>query len=159
MSLVRSTSLKTFLTGAGAGAAATLPMSGVLLASQRLGFLGKLPPEKITEAALDTAHVPRDESTEDALSTLAHFGYGAGCGALFAAVARRGWTPLRSTLAGALFGTAVWFVSYEGWIPSVGILPPAHRDDRGRQGTMLLAHWVFGGVLGALLSSPRATRR
>lgn len=151
--------LRTLLAGASAGAAATVPMSAVLFAAQRAGFIGKLPPEKITEAALDAIDLPREEPTEDALTTVSHFAYGAGCGVLFAALERGRLRPPAATLAGALFGTAVWFLSYEGWVPAAGVMPPAHRDDRGRQGTMLVAHWIFGGALGALLSLTRRRRR
>jgi hypothetical protein len=45
----------------------------------------------------------------------------------------------------------VWLAGYEGWLPMMGILPPAHRDDRGRVGTMVAAHLVFGAALGFVL--------
>ena len=34
---------------------------------------------------------------------------------------------------------------------SLGILPPPERDQPGRPATMLLAHWVYGATLGAVV--------
>jgi hypothetical protein len=53
-------------------------------------------------------------------------------------------------LQGVAFGSGVWLVSYMGWVPWLQIMPPAHEDRPGRPQTMLAAHWVYGGVLGAL---------
>ncbi len=140
------------LRGMGGGTVATVAMSAVMLAAQKAGFMGKLPPEKITEAALDTLHVDRKESTENALTTVAHFAYGIGCGGLF------GWLHAKTTsahlspeLKGVTFASVVWLVSYFGWVPALGIMPRPQRDQRGRPTSMLVAHWVFGGVLGFLM--------
>lgn len=137
--------------GAGAGVAATGAMSVALFAAQRAGLLHKLPPEQITEAALDTLDVDRSEEAEDALSTVNHFAYGAACGALFGLALPHARRLPAAPLVGALFGVAVWAVSYAGWIPKLGIMPPPTQDDPRRQGSMLGAHLVFGGVLGWLL--------
>lgn len=137
--------------GAGAGVAATGAMSVAMLAAQRAGLLHKLPPENITEAALDTLDVDRSEGAEDALSTSAHFAFGATCGALFGLAIPFARRLAPSPLVGALFGAAVWAVSYAGWVPALGILPPPTKDDPRRQGSMFGAHLVFGGVLGWLL--------
>ena len=63
----------------------------------------------------------------------------------------------RLAARGALFGLLVWGVSYLGWVPAAKILPPAHRDRRDRQVTMVIAHLVFGASLGLLLkgAAPR----
>lgn len=138
--------------GAGNGLLATLPMSGVMLAAQRAGRMGRLPPGRITDAAVDAAgaeETPRP--ARRALATAAHLAFGAGAGALYA-----WWTGRRGRRGGALhgagFGTLVWLGSYAGWVPALGILPPPHRDRPGRQPAMLVAHWVYGAVLGARLS-------
>jgi len=59
-------------------------------------------------------------------------------------------------LAGAAYGLAVWFASYEGWVPKLGALPHAHRDRWDRQAMMIGAHVAFGAVLGAIAARPRA---
>lgn len=141
------------------GSLATLPMSAFMLLAQRMGSMGKQPPERITEAAMDAAgadHVP--EPLEKAASALLHFAFGGVAGAAFSAWARRParWTrhllrrrrPTRAALEGAAFGSMVWAASYMGWVPALGIMPPAHRDRPGRPSSMIVAHWIYGAALG-----------
>lgn len=141
------------LRGGVAGAAATLPMSLLMLAAQKAGLMGKQPPEKITEAALDeAADEPVDEAVDepvqDALAVVNHFAFGAAAGALFGIVRREEMPALAQGIA---FGLAVWTVSYKGWVPAFNIMPPPQQDRRGRPASMIAAHIVFGGVLGALV--------
>jgi hypothetical protein len=144
------------LAGAAAGTVATVAMSGVMLAAQRAGWMGKQPPRRIVEASLDAAGARRSETTDRALALAAHLGYGAVGGAVFAPLVRRA----RGVPAlGIAFALAVWAGSYFGWVPALGIMPPAHRDHPGRQPAMVLAHVVYGGVLGWLVRRVRPTRR
>ncbi len=142
--------------GATAGALATVPMSAVMLGAQRLGLMGKQPPQKITDAALDEigVHPPRKE--RELLAIVAHFGFGAAAGAAFSLVRPGRPTLLRSALEGAVFGTAVWAASYVGTLPKLGIMPPPSEDRPGRPATMVVAHWVFGAVLGMVVSARRS---
>jgi hypothetical protein len=142
--------------GIGAGAAATLAMSGLMLGAQRAGLMRKQPPEKITEKFLDELHVQRSESEENAWSTIAHFGFGMASGGLFGALRGR-LLRAHPVGEGVLFGTLVWAASYCGWIPALAIMPPPTRDRPGRSITMLAAHIVFGAVLGGL--TPRTPAR
>jgi hypothetical protein len=147
------------------GVLATVPMSAFMLLAQRLGAMGQQPPEKITDASLHAAgadHVPAP--LEKAATALFHFAFGGAAGAAFSAWARR---PARvgrrsrrarravrrrdlprTALAGAAFGSLVWAASYMGWVPALGIMPPAHRDRPGRPASMLVAHWIYGVTLG-----------
>jgi hypothetical protein len=135
-----------------AGAVATAAMSGVMRAAQAMGLLGKLPPRKITDRALDAAGAEEAPRPARSLAaTLAHVGFGVGCAALYALVHRRVRRILPAPLAGAAFGTLVWAASYAGWIPALGIMPPPNEDSPGRAATMVAAHWVYGGVMGAVL--------
>ncbi|GGK97107.1 hypothetical protein Sme01_35470 [Sphaerisporangium melleum] len=82
------------------------------------------------------------------LGALAHFAFGAGCGGLFAlALARR--EP--RVAAGVAYGLAIWAVSYQGWVPGLGIMPPVHRDRPGRQAIMAAGHVVYGTALALAL--------
>lgn len=143
------------LVGAGAGAAATLPMSAVMLLFQRLGWMGQQPPARIVDAALDEAEVPATRRERTVLSVIAHLAFGAGAGALFGLV--RGGRPGlgRAALEGAGFGTAVWAASYAGWVPALGIMPPPSKDRPGRPTAMVVAHWVYGATLGAAVARAR----
>lgn len=139
--------------GAVAGAGGTAGMSVLMLAAGRLGLMGEQPPEKITAAALDAAGVgQRDEATQDALASALHLAFGMGIGALFAAIHRRLPVRIPGYLHGMIFATLVWAISYQGWVPALGIMPPASRDRPGRPLLMWLAHLVFGGILGTLVA-------
>lgn len=138
------------LRGALAGAVATVPMTVVMLGAQRAGLMGKLPPKKITQRMLDLVRVPRSRPADDAAATVSHLGYGTLVGALFTSLVQGRLLPKYPVSEGVLVGGAVWAASYFGWVPAVGAMPPPTRDRKGRTASMVLAHAVFGAVLGAL---------
>jgi hypothetical protein len=151
--------------GALAGLAGTAAMSLAMLAAKKTGLLGKVPPKKITQATLRALGLPRAHRRDDLVTSLAHVGYGMGGGGLFALLARqlrrRQVEVSRSVssrvLAGAAFGVGVWALSYAGWVPALGIMAPPHRDRPGRPTSMVLAHLIYGAVVGAA-ASPRDTQ-
>jgi hypothetical protein len=140
-----------------AGLAGTAAMSVAMLGAQKAGWMGKMPPKKITEAALGALRVNRSAPRSNALSTVAHFGYGVAGGVLFAAGTRRLLPRARGVgpAAGAAFGIGVWALSYLGWVPALGIMPPPHRDRPGRPTAMVLAHLIYGTLVGGL-AAPRS---
>ena len=125
-------------------------MTAYLVLMERLGVMRGQPPRMMVDHLLP--RLPRRSG--DVLALVAHFGFGAASGALTAA-AVRSRTVRRPALAGLGAGLVVWASAYEGWVPLAGVLPPAHRDHRGRAATMLTAHVVFGLALGRLLWSER----
>lgn len=149
--------IRKLIGGAIRGVLATVPMTVTMFGARRIGLMRELPPKTITDAALDAADVDASEGDANALASVAHLAYGAGCGALYAAVAPPSRVSTGAVL-GMTFGTVVWFASYQGWVPAVGIMPPASRDRPGRPATMFIAHLVFGAALGALVAR-RARRR
>ena len=135
----------------GAGLVATVAMSAAMLGLQRLGAGGRLAPKRVTEAALEeVGGGGLSESSRNVLAAAAHMGYGAALGPVFVLLRRRVRTPLPSILEGVAFGLLTWLVSYKGWVPAVGALPPPERDLTGRQVNLVLSHCVYGAVLGAL---------
>lgn len=106
------------MAGAGAGMAASMAMSALMLLSQRAGLTGKLPPRRITQRALDVLGVHRNRKTEDLATFAAHLGYGSACGALYSGVLRGKMLPSRPIVEGMLFGGMVWAASYFGWLPA-----------------------------------------
>jgi hypothetical protein len=130
-----------------------------------------LPPHEITMNAIDDANAEDivDTPGEKRTATLAaHFGYGGGAGALYAAT-----NPFRSAAArrqGGLFGATLWTVSYLGIMPAVGWHRPATREPASRNILMLTANILWGAVTGFLCgiqeshreksvsAFPRATR-
>jgi hypothetical protein len=136
--------------GAVAGAAATVPMTGVILGAKAAGLLYVPPPKQITAEAEQQTGAGANLSQGDfTLSWLAaHFGFGAAAGALFGL--GRPLLPGPAWLKGLIFGTAVWAVSYLKVLPGLGLYPPPSRDRDSRTGTMIVAHLVYGSVLAEL---------
>lgn len=149
--------------GALAGAAATVPMTAVMLAAHRRlppGERYPLPPAEITaelaEGAAEAAGAPApDPETLTPLVVAGHFAYGAAMGALYALAAPPAPAPVAGALRGMAWGTAVWGGSYLGWLPAAHILKPATEHPARRNALMVGAHLVWGAALGLLLSSPR----
>lgn len=141
--------------GCTGGLLATVPMTAAMLLSQKLGFLGKAPPAKITDDALAAAGVSATKTQRRLLTGLAHLGFGAGSGALYSLLRPGRPSIQRAVIEGAAFGTVVWATSYAGWVPALGILPPPDDDRKDRQVTMVIAHWIFGAVLGAVVAARR----
>lgn len=137
--------------GAAAGWAGAVAMSGVLLVSNRVGVTPKVEPEAITEAGLDAVDVDRSERDENALATVAHLGYGALMGAVYGVLRPHLRAP--GWLSGPGFGVLVAVASYEGWVPAAGILPRLRHQDSQRRWQLLVAHGVYGAVLGRLAGS------
>jgi hypothetical protein len=147
--------LHSVLAGATAGAVATVVMSALMLAAKRIGITGTLPPELIARKAVETvAGAPPADDQVDAVAAVAHIGFGAVAGTIFELLMIRAHVARRSAAigasAGALYATGIWLVSYQGWVPALGIMPAASRDQRGRVATMLAAHWVYGAALGVI---------
>ena len=135
--------------GALAGVVATLPMSALMLLAQRLGLMGTQPPRRITDGALDVAGANPPEHTRRLLTALSHVGFGATAGVPFVLLSRA-VPPSPRPLLGAAYGVGVWASAYLGWVPAAGLMPPAHRDRADRPATMIVAHLVYGSVLGAV---------
>lgn len=137
------------LRGAAAGTVATVPMSALMLGAGKLGLMGEQPPEAITKEAVEevTGTEPHG-ATSDALASLAHLGFGAVSGALFAAIPWPQRVP--APVAGVALALPIWAASYRGWVPAFGALPHADHDRKDRVAAMIGAHVVFGAALGAL---------
>jgi len=120
-----------------AGFVATMAMTSAMRRlHRRLPAKERYPltPREIVDAAV----APPPKVAPD-LTLVAHFVYGAGCGALIAAA-----NPRPGRLGGAAAGGAVWLTSYMGWIPALGLLKPATRHPLRRDALMLGVHFVWG---------------
>jgi len=144
--------------GTAAGSVATVAMSAVMVAGDRAGLMGEQPPKAVARWALREAGVDRSSAMASLLAPAAHLGFGAGAGVIFSLL-RRLVPRVPAWLVGVVYGLGVWAVSYKGWIPALGILPPPERDRPGRPVTMVAAHVVYGLVLGALVRVPKPWER
>jgi uncharacterized membrane protein YagU involved in acid resistance len=50
--------------------------------------------------------------------------------------------------AGISFGLLVWAISYLGLLPALGLYPSPRKDTGRRTAIMVLAHIVWGAMLG-----------
>ncbi len=117
--------------------------------------MGRQPPKRITGAALEAADVGHvGETRRNLASSVAHLAFGGGMGAVFAVLRARLKPPGPALAQGLAYGMGVWAVSYKGWIPALGLMPPPERDLPGRQRTTVGAHLLYGGVLGLLEGRP-----
>jgi uncharacterized membrane protein YagU involved in acid resistance len=132
-----------------AGAAATAPMTAVMMALHRTlpGESNRpLPPRVITENAADMDGM--DEGSRDAASLTAHFSFGAAAGVAYVPLAGKSGLP--PAAEGALFGVAVWGASYLGLMPATGLYNSAKDEPAQRNLLMITAHLVWGASLGVI---------
>jgi len=137
------------ITGAVAGAAGTATMSAVFLVGDRATAANTKPPRLLVDRF--APNLP--EETADRVAVGAHFLYGIAAGKLYTLAV----PPRRlGVLTGIAYGLVVWVLGYEGWMCALAVVPPAHRDRRGRALTILAAHIVYGATLGGLAKATRA---
>lgn len=143
--------MKSFFAGSISGFLATAPMTAAMALMHRQ-LPGHeqypLPPRHITAEMAERAGVRRhlDESEEQAITWVSHFGYGAAAGAIYGPLAAR--LPGPPALKGCLFGLLLWTVSYLSLMPATGLFPHASEEAPRRNGLMILAHVVWGISLG-----------
>lgn len=140
--------------GAIAGFVATAPMTAVMMALHRLlPWLERypLPPSQITTRMTERLGFRGrvDKREHLALTTLAHFGYGAAAGAVYGPIAAR-WRPA-PLVGGIAFALAVWLASYMGLLPALALVSPASEHPTRRNALMIFAHIVWGSALGLLM--------
>jgi uncharacterized membrane protein YagU involved in acid resistance len=141
-----------------AGLTATAPMTAAMIAMHKALPAHErypLPPRKVTMRAARKVGVKKklDGPEREAATLAAHFGYGAAMGGIFAMLAPR--APGRPIPKGIAWGLIVWATSYLGLLPATGLHEPATRHPRERNLLMILAHIIWGGSLGLLLSRRR----
>lgn len=124
--------------GAAAGVVASIVMTLQMAATKKA--IGEPPPKKLTRRILTLLGQRPSRPTLHAATALAHLGYGAAAGMLYA-------TFPRNIRAGSLFGVALWAASYAGWIPKLGLMRSPSNDRPGRPTAMIAAHVTFGSAL------------
>ncbi len=132
------------LKGALAGFAATIPMSvamGLMYRQLPLQERYPLPPHQITAQIIDENDSPEHQM----MTFIGHFSYGAGAGAVYTLAFS--WIPLPTIVKGIMFGFAVWYISYLGWLPALRILPPATQHPPRRNFLMIAAHFIWGSTM------------
>jgi uncharacterized membrane protein YagU involved in acid resistance len=146
------------LRGAAAGFAATVPMTlameGLRAALPR-EQVRHMPPREVVDRTVDQTGrgAEVDASERIALTTVAHFAFGAAAGAMFGLLfqpRRHGRGATGRSLIGVGYGLAVWAVAYGVVLPSLGLHPAAPDDTTDRNEVLVASHIVWGAALGAL---------
>ena len=147
--------MNTIVSGVVAGLAATVPMTAAMAGMHRLlppEEKYPLPPRLITENALEKVDAADElpEEGERGLTMTNHFAYGTAMGSLYASGLQA--LDAEPTVAnGVAFGLGVWAGSYQALLPSMDLLPPAHKQPAMRNALMIAAHIVWGAALGLAL--------
>lgn len=147
--------------GAIAGFVATVPMSVAMeVMKKNLPWYERypLPPKLIMMRTSQKAGLWKNlkEPWRSILTWVTHFGFGTTAGTLYSIV--NGKIHIPSVIKGILFGLLVWTSSYLGWIPKLGILPPANKHPTRRALLMIAAHVVWGATLGLLVERLEKSR-
>jgi hypothetical protein len=133
------------------GAVAAMAMTGMRAFTVDLGLVKQTPPEAIAKQKASglLRKVPR--GSRRAAIELAHWGYGAQGGAMFALlpddVRRRRW-------AGPAYGLAVWLGFELGLAPLLG-LKQSKRPHPVEQAALLADHLLYGLVISEFRRRPR----
>lgn len=141
-----------FLRGAAAGFAATVPMTaameGLRAALPREQFRRMPPREIIDRTVAKTGEGARvDEGDRILLTTAAHLAFGTAAGALYGALVK---SHRSSAAVGIAYGLAVWALAYGVGLPSLGLHPAATDDTKDRNEVLIASHVVWGATLGKL---------
>ncbi len=122
--------------------------------AQRAGFLGEQAPKQVVRRSLDAVGQSPNGSRLKGISLVAHFGFGGAAGAAYRALTDRLGPDRANVATGIAFGLAVWAATYKVAFPPLHLMPPPERDRPGRARTMILAHVVYGAVLGGRVGRP-----
>jgi len=138
--------------GALAGIVGTMAMTSAMRR-----FHARLPREEryplTPREIVDSAASLPDETARD-VTTIAHFAYGAACGALLAAAA----DARPGKRSGAAAGATIWLASYMGWIPALNLLEPATEHPARRNALMIAVHLVWGTATAQAMRELAAAR-
>jgi hypothetical protein len=141
--------------GALRGGVAAMAMTGMRAFTVDLGIVEQTPPEAIAKQKARglIRRVPRGRRR--AAIELAHWGYGAGGGAAFAALPeglrRRGW-------AGPIYGFVVWLGFEVALAPLLG-LTESKKLRLAERLALAVDHLLYGLVLSELRRRPQEHRR
>lgn len=130
--------------GAVRGTVGAMAMSGARQVAVGMGFVERTPPEAVlaegVPAVLESVPPHRRKATIE----LAHWGYGATAGAMFAFLPRG---LRRSRLTGPVYGVLSWGVFELLVAPALG-LAHARRSRPQERWALLVDHVLFGLVVG-----------
>ena len=107
----------------------------------------KFPPKRAVEWAEEQAGEPNalTESQETKAAMGAHFTYGSGAGVVYGLL-REQMGGIPAPLSGMLFGVGLWAVSFEGWMPALGVQEATHEKPPKKWPMPIMGHMVYGAT-------------
>ena len=130
------------------GTIATLGMSLPFYIFKKSGLQGEHPPKRVMQGLIKAIGETPDEPKLSVLTAVGHLGFGMLAGSLFAAVREKLGSKRQPALVGAAYGLGIWALSYKGVVPALRFMPPPEKDRPGRVFSNVLAHLVYGSLLG-----------
>ncbi len=105
----------------------------------------EFPPKRVVEWAEEQTGAPHalTERQEMQVAMGAHFTYGSGSGVVYGLL-RSQLDDLPAPLVGAMFGVGLWAVSFEGWMPALGVQEATHEKPPKKWPMPIMAHIVYG---------------
>ncbi len=137
--------------GALAGMAATGAMSALMLGAGRLGLIDRQPPEEITQQVTDRTGTQVRGVALRIAASVAHLVFGATGGMVFASLLRLAGPVGSPVRLAVTYGLSIWLVSYRHALPAWGLVRSDREAGVTRDVVMLIAHVIYGLVLGGLL--------
>jgi uncharacterized membrane protein YagU involved in acid resistance len=107
------------------------------------GFAPKKAVQWAEERAGKSEALSEDQEMKAAMGV--HLGYSALGGAAYG-IARDGLRTVPAPLMGAVMGLGVWAVSFEGWMPAVGIMERTTDKPVKKWPAPIMGHLIYGVV-------------
>jgi uncharacterized membrane protein YagU involved in acid resistance len=135
------------------GLVAAMAMTGIRTVTAAVGPKEKSPPQAIVDEHAPKSVLDLPVRHRQAVTELAHWGYGAAGGVLFGVLPRR---FRANALAGPLYGLALWLTFELAIAPALGVRHTQHRHALWR--TVIAFDHVLYGVMvaGRLAPEPPA---
>jgi uncharacterized membrane protein YagU involved in acid resistance len=141
---------RTIVRGSLAGVVATIAMSLPIVVARRLHLVDRQPPEEVTQNVVGVARVPLTGSELRRATVVAHLAFGSVCGVAFVVAGKRLGRAWQPWLTGPLYGVLIWALTYRSTLPLLRLVRPAEVVGARRDALMLVAHLIYGAVLGRL---------
>lgn len=143
--------IDSLIRGAAAGAAGTAVMTVMRTqVAPRVMPAETMPeeftPKKAVQWAEQRLGEPNalSEAQEEKAAMAAHFGYGSGAGAAYALLRESVLRKLPPPLAGMLFGAGLWAISFEGWMPALGVQEATTEKPPRKWPAPVMMHLLYG---------------
>lgn len=137
------------LAGAGAGACATVALTGLRGSWKRVGLVFDTAPQQVVNRLEELGLIDDwPPGARRALSWAAHFAYGGGTGVVFGLLRRSTASAASEAATGSALGVLAWGVGWSSWLPLAGVHQAPWSQDTPKVLLPVLDHAAFGAAWG-----------